>query len=389
MALLLGALGACGGETNAPAVVVSDSAGVRMVQYPADATAPVWQVDTADEVVFGGSADTVNLFRVRSAVQLADGVVLVADNGNHRLAFFDAWGQLVRSEGRQGAGPGEYQDLTAMSLAWPDSLLVWDIRLHRLSVLDGSGAFVRSFPLATTDSVPYPSVSGVYADGSFLVGGSVALTGGMPSGRTSFQVSMSHYGRDGAYVETTGVFPTSETYLETSANAVRITVPVFTTNAFQLTSGNRFVFGRGDRYELRFYRPDGTLVQVLRRAPLARPVTAAARKAEEARILDEMPDRSRDATRKTLESMDAPELIPEMRAAFSDRMGRIWVERFVPGRVEDGVPWHVYGADGTLLGALTLPDGFKITDAGRDYLLGIRTDDLGVESVVRMQLVKS
>jgi hypothetical protein len=384
---LLLTLCACGKAPEAPSALVSDSAGIHIVQYSPASAAPAWRVDTNTGLVLGAESDTVHLFGVTTALQLEGGGILVADGGDHRLLFFDAAGALERSVGRQGEGPGEFKELGVVSDAWPDSLLVWDRMARRLSVLDRSGTFVRSFGLATTDSVPYASVTGVYADGTFAATGAVLLGGGISSGRHAFQVATYHYGRDGAYIAGTGRFPTSETYFETFSGGFSLAPVLFGTNTHRLVSGNRFVFVSTDRYELRFYRSDGVLVRIVRRTPLARPVTSGARAAEEKRLVDETQEARRNEVRKTLASEDVPKLLPEIAGVESDGLGRIWVQAFMPGDAQAGEPWWVYGPDGSLLGKVELPAGFRLTDAGSDFVLGVQKDDLGVESVVRMRLL--
>jgi hypothetical protein len=384
---LLLALCACGKAAQAPPALVSDSAGIHLVQYSDTSGAPVWRVDAGTGLVLGAGSDTTHLFRVTTALRLDDGRILVGDGGDHRLLLFDASGRLERLVGHEGEGPGEFKDLSLVSDAWPDSLLVWDAMARRLSVFDRSGTFVRSFGLATTDSVPYASVTGVYADGSFAAASPVLLRGPVPTGRHAFRTTTYHFDRDGGYIAGTGDFATSETYVETFPGGFSVAPVLFGRRTYRLVSGNGFVFVSTDRYELRFYRSDGVLVRIVRRTPLARVVTSGARAAEEKRLVDETPESRRDEVRKTLASEDVPELLPEIAGAVSDGLGRIWVQAFMPGDAQAGEPWWVYGTDGSLLGKVELPAGFRLTDAGSDFVLGVQKDDLGVESVVRMRLL--
>lgn len=387
---LLLALCACRGAPGTPSVLVSDSAGVRIVRYAVQAAAPLWHVDTAASVVVGAADDTLNLFGVGTALELGDGEIVVADGGNHRVLFFDASGKLERSVGRRGEGPGEFEDVDVVSDAWPDSLLVCDRMLRRVSVFDHGGTFVRSFRLATTDSVTYPFVSGVYADGSFAVSNAVIpVSGSMRTGRQSFRLWVYHYDRDGGYVGETGRLYGGETYFVAFAGGFTVAPVLFGTRTYRLVSKSRLVFVSSDRYELRYYRPDGTLTQIVRRAALARPLTSAERTVEEDRLVAREPEARRPQLRKTLASEDVPDRLPEIHAVESDGLGRIWVQAFMPGAAQAREPWWVYAPDGTLLGRIVLPPAFRLTDAGQDFVLGVRTDSLGVESVVRMPLSTS
>jgi len=72
--------------------------------------------------------------------------------------------------------------------------------------------------------------------------------------------------------------------------------------------------------------------------------------------------------------------------------GHTWVREF---RIEDApfgyspafpprttpVRWTVYRPDGVQLGNVEIPVGFRVSEIGADYVLGIARDELGVERV--------
>ena len=74
----------------------------------------------------------------------------------------------------------------------------------------------------------------------------------------------------------------------------------------------------------------------------------------------------------------------EMHAAPD---GHLWVERFrFPG--DTGRRWGVFAPDGAFLGNLELPPNFAVTEIGNDYVLGVVTDELGVERVQLHRLIR-
>ena len=138
--------------------------------------------------------------------------------------------------------------------------MVWDRALFRISVLAPSGEFVRSLRLESTEGVTFAIVNAVYDDGSFLASGSVNRPGRMIAGRHSYPSPAYHFGRDGAFLNEAGLYPTEELYLELlDGGGLGILTPLFTQTVQRLAVGTRFLFTSSARYELRFMTQDGVL----------------------------------------------------------------------------------------------------------------------------------
>lgn len=145
----LAVTGCGGGGSSSPGFQVRDSAGVTVVEN----TAPRWGEDagwslserpsTSIGVLEGDPED--QLFRVRGAVRLEDGRLVVANAGTGEVRFYSPDGRFIHSAGREGEGPGEFGAMGPLYRLGPDSLLVWDNAGLRMSVFDTAGAFVRAF----------------------------------------------------------------------------------------------------------------------------------------------------------------------------------------------------------------------------------------------------
>ncbi|MEE8060797.1 MAG: hypothetical protein V3T16_03170 [Gemmatimonadales bacterium] len=103
--------------------------------------------------------------------RLSSGVVVVADGGARELRFFDEGGGHIRTVGRQGGGPGEFEGLGFLSLWRRDSLVVHDGRRCTFSVFDSAGQFGRSFRLEPADSVRFPRPVGLLLGGALVTRG--------------------------------------------------------------------------------------------------------------------------------------------------------------------------------------------------------------------------
>jgi 6-bladed beta-propeller len=75
------------------------------------------------------------------------GRVYVADDLRHAVFVFDSVGRFVRSVGRRGNGPGEFQAPWRIALDASDSLFVWDVSLARVSVYAPDLSHARDFRL--------------------------------------------------------------------------------------------------------------------------------------------------------------------------------------------------------------------------------------------------
>lgn len=113
---------------------------------PEDPDAPIQMVP----LVTLGDADgpgVLGSFPMPSA-PTADGLYLIADEGaNGTIPVLDSTGTLVRTIGRNGAGPGEYRRVTRILMLPSDSIVVVDDQLRRATILAPDLSYARSFLL--------------------------------------------------------------------------------------------------------------------------------------------------------------------------------------------------------------------------------------------------
>ena len=107
---------------------VTDSAGVRIVEYPAPTE---WVADGAlTEVVRIGTADgpLETLFsRIAGGKILEDGSLVIVDAGSSEVRRFAADGTFLGAHGREGQGPGEYEFITGTGECSEKGFTVFDI----------------------------------------------------------------------------------------------------------------------------------------------------------------------------------------------------------------------------------------------------------------------
>jgi hypothetical protein len=74
-----------------------------------------------------------------------NGNIYIGDRSDNIIKVFDSNGKFIRSIGRKGEGPGEFQTIGRMAILPDKSLLVMDWRNRRTSLFDLSGNFLNSY----------------------------------------------------------------------------------------------------------------------------------------------------------------------------------------------------------------------------------------------------
>ncbi len=381
LALLL--LGGCATD-NASArtePVVRDSAGVSIVEYPAElAPRTDWTIGLDDAVRMEGEFS-----QVRYGVRLDDGRVVVADGDSRTLRFFGADGALQHTTGRAGGGPGEFRSITYMSRWRGDSVLVWDVQQRRLSVFDDAGVFTRSFALLTDSTTPFGNVHGVFEDGSMYASGfsSFPSGDGPQPGRQMSDSPAYRFDADGRLATTYPFALSGEGFFSVFENGgFSVMSPLFARSTTLKAGRTILVHTNNEHFDLQVRTPSGELQRIIRRAGTPAPVTPALRDSVVAHLLAELPNESaRERNRGPLETMDVPATVPAFGRVLLDRDDRIWVEEYaaIPGETS---VWLVFARDGALVARATMPQRLTPMEIGTDYLLGVERDALDVESVV-------
>lgn len=398
------AINGCGAGERAPsAALVRDSAGVTIVENGGSGEwggDEAWRLSAEPVVdigVFEGEA-AYQLYQAMDAVRLSDGRIVIANAGTHELRFYDATGTHLRSIGREGGGPGEFQALRSVELLAGDTIVAWDWRAKRLSIFTPSGEFVRSVsPTAGMEGFG-PQMHGVFADGSFVARplfkpAAMFEQGG---GRQRGTVGFPRYGyEDGALLDTIAVVPGTERYVQTAGDGISIRTIPFAREPHFTVRGDRAYVGVSDRYEIGVYDARGGLLRLVRRAvdPVAVTDADVERFTEEyverslaARQSDD-PGARREAAEEVA-AMPVPETFPAFDEIVVDVDGDLWVREYDRPAADGPWRWGVYDPDGRLLGTVETPRDLQILQIGGDFVLGRAEDELEIEHVRLYELVK-
>jgi hypothetical protein len=163
---------ACGsGEVQAPTAEVWDSAGVTIADdigslEPADGS---WRLAPRPLAQIGAltGPEGTQLFRVSGTSRLADGRIVIGNDGTKELRFFSSDGGFLGTMGGEGEGPGEFASLQLLGQLG-DSLVALARRLGRVSLVHPVEGFIRSAPMDDTVAY-YPMDGWLFEEGSVLI----------------------------------------------------------------------------------------------------------------------------------------------------------------------------------------------------------------------------
>ena len=382
---------ACGGGGAGGGAAVRDSAGIRIVQNDA----PVWQEGqgwtVADEpavdigVVEGEAA--YQLAQVMGVARLSDGRIVVADGQSGQLRFFSAEGKHLRSVGRKGGGPGEFQLMQWLGVAPGDSVLVWDGRASRLSVFAPDGTLARAFTPAGLRMFPHVEA---------VMGGALLMTPGMdpmrmgerPEGEFRDTTVWMRVPLAGAAPREVSRRPGEEMFMSKVGGMTMADQVVFGRGLHVAGAPDGFYAGFSDAFQVEHRGPDGALRRIIRRPHQPRRVTEADLEAYHARqagmqmvgLPPEMAAQAREMQRTQRERIPHRATLPAFSQLLVDAAGNLWARDPRP-LVDQPHRWSVFDPEGRWLGTVQTPADLQVRQIGTDWILGTAQDELDVEHV--------
>jgi hypothetical protein len=386
-----------------PVPEIRDSAGVRIVEHGSlagiDTTS--WHVAMDDTVRIGRTdshdheRDSPYQFGLPVGIErFASGSVAVADQHASQVRVFDADGRFEQSIGRRGEGPGEFTWITGVHAIRGDSFVVVD-QSYRWSVFDETGAHVRSHRLAP-EGVTYPTIREVFADGTLLVRHRNRRAeapshpwGAEQRGTTDY----SRFGSDGAFISSFGTFPLPirlQVRLDSPPSPGALPFAALTPLASPSrpsVAGTRFYWAAAGFGEVHVFDTEDMHQLIVRFG--GTPLGGASRDCPTHSTTPEF--MSREVIARFCElRRELGE--PTFSRLLVDDLGNMWLREPWPGPEDPDRwrRWYVFDPEGMVVARVSLPSAWGIGPVriGRDYVLALERDELGVETVVLVPLVK-
>lgn len=393
-------LAACGSDGDAPQrTVFRDSAGIRIAENisPDDSAAHVWWTFGQPQLDIGGedAVEPYIIHQVSAAIRQPDGSILVGSRSSADIRVFSAGGEHLRTTGRKGGGPGEFQSIEGFERAAGDSIYVFDQALRRMTLLEPDGKVARLIP--NDPDKGFTRAFGRFADGSML--GSPRGTPVQPPGTSGEQilrmpVTLARFTPEGQLLDSLGSFPGSERVMRATMGAnnqlasIEIFVGPFMKSPNYIASAEEFYIGAQDGPEIQVYDVTGALKRIIRTGRAPETVTQKHLDAHFERQLSQAsPERREQMKASGRPTNPNGPFVPPYSSLMLDRTGNLWVSDY-PGPFNREGRWTVYAPDGGVLARVQFPERFRPLDIGGDYVLGRELDDLDIEHVRLYPLIR-
>ena len=358
---------------DAQAPAWRDSAGVRIIEVSAShlSALPLWTIEGPTMRIGDVAGDPNYEFnRAGAAWRFRDGGIVVA-NEQIELRFFDAQGRYLRTVGRRGKGPGEYEQLFSLWRAQGDSLLIYDVPTSRIDVRTEDGSLVRSFTIPRTTQLAWlPDGGAVYAG--------YAIPDLRTPGIKQDSLVFRRLRPDGQPADTVAVLPGGWTEILVGGNNWRGVELAGTPMVWGGVGGAVFV--HGDRLSVHWFAPDGHLAALTRVGLPRIRVTGADIRANEAAKVATRASRPRLGVEGNPLPPSYAQFLPQATRVRLDSEGRAWVRRW-PASPAALTEWIVFAPRGLPIARINMPARLVVHDIGSDYLVGVAVDDDGVQSV--------
>jgi hypothetical protein len=400
--LLTGACGAAdaAGDRGTLATVFDSTADTLSARIEGDIPADAVRHLVAEVAIAPGIDDTSLFTNVFEFDVDRTGRFWVFDQGSSSIFLFGSDGALIKRIGREGAGPGEFQQNGGMVVRSDNGVAQWDSRNSRISFLDSSGTFVTSWPVPGG----FSTSNGLVTDAS----GALYLRRPVTDprdGEILGRMGLVRLAEGGEFVDSLvphDILVERESYVasregNTSSTGSRYGPAYY----WAWTPRGEFVVAHGGNYEMIVERRDAKPL-VIRRTMSPVLIDETERDWEQRFILWNMrqTDPNWSWQGPALPTAKAP-----MRSLNVSRDGRIWVQVSVPS---DTIPvaeravhtdslrpvqahrmpavYEVFAPDGMFLGRVALPPRARFVEADGNTVWGIDLDEDDMPAVTRWRV---
>jgi hypothetical protein len=336
-----------------------------------------------------------SLTTISDLVVGSNGAIYVAQPLEKQVRIYDHRGRFVKTFGRGGAGPGEFQDVRTIGWA-RDTLWVRDRALGRISLFTPEGEFVETVDFHHRVDSSAWTWGGPWA---LLADGSVMACFGMVLIDDRFAIlPVLRFSRTGEIIDT--IFNESR-----ERGILHISNSVFEGSGPQPFSDA----------QLHAWSPDGQAVAVVDRRVDAEsddphytvtkidflgdtifhrdyrytPVPLDPATVDEwiDGYLGMLRPRIRLPRSTVTEALYVPSHLPPVKALVLGSDSTVWLQE--PGTEPGVAKWRVLGPDGSVLAFAALPAALTLFQANGERLWGVEHDEFDVPYVVRYRLQRA
>jgi hypothetical protein len=326
--------------------------GVVVVRNPAAPMYPQGALELKEDLSIGtaAGAEDYMFIRLRGLAVDDQGSIITLDQRKPRIDVFGSDGRHVRSIGRRGQGPGEFQTPFFVALAPAGEILVGEI--GRLSFFDRAGFFLRS-----QDNSVGPLAFIKYLENGDAVGTRMVLEEEKPR----YEVVLCGPDLKQKTVLTSSPMPDPSAKFRLFTSVVR----------WDISHGRETVCTSGEAdYRLRVFDATGRLVRTIIKAYDPVPVSD-----------DDVDRQMKNHGIQSRDEITFPRHLPPISWVYADEDGRIYVSTWQRDPRSGVAVFNIFDPEGRYLCDYAIPGEPLVFKDGKLY--AIVDDDEGVQYVKR------
>ncbi|MEX2403651.1 MAG: 6-bladed beta-propeller, partial [Balneolales bacterium] len=288
------------------------------------------------------------------------------------ISVFSPKGELITLIGREGRGPGEFQNIQSLHIDQSDTLWVLDGRELRISSFTFDGDSYEHITSAAIEQLRdgRPQKAYKIENDGFLVEFSLLdIFSDMDSSERTYYGLMSHIDSNGNVLdEEVFHYRSNEVFINRQNGRMMIMTLPFTPMSTTAFNNEGLVYiGLGDSLKISSYKLNGSLDHTIGGQVKPRKIT-----------LDDTggsnPSRTSDIGNRM------PDVKPAFKSFIVDDINQVWVNL---GDLEDEInTWVVLSKDSELVSSFTFPASFDIQKVQNNRIYGINRDEDEVQSLM-------
>lgn len=384
-----------------------DSAGVAVTESirPLWAGGEGWTLSQDPEVVIGlrEGDERYLLNEVRGVRRLSDGRIAVLDAGSYRVRVYDSTGVHLMDLGGKGDGPSEFRTPQFLGVV-SDTLFVFEAIGGSRTWFSPDGELLRTstpFEQAQRERGALQMI-GTLQDriGVGAIYSPPIRNRRLVTGLNREPWSIWKFGLSGSAADSLFSVPgAEEMILESGPQGTHHQTYVFGKYTVLAVSDRWIYVGPTDGFSIQVFDRDGTLRRIIRRDEEPRRVARSdlGKWVEGQLELRDATPEERAELRRRARDLGVAETMPAFKWIVADSEDNLWVEEWTGVGLGQG-SFSVFRPDGAWLGSVDIPGGlpqirvafdYQLMEIGPDFLLGVWTDQVGIEQVRLYRIMKN
>jgi len=330
--------------------------GVKVVRNPKAPMYPQGALELQEELTIGMAegAEEYTFARLRGIAVDDQGAIFALDQRKPRIDVFSSVGNHVRSIGRQGQGPGEFQIPFFIALTPAEEMLVGD--MGRLSFFERSGGFLRS-----QENTVQPLAFIKYLENGDAVGTRMVMDEQNPR----YEVVLCRPDLKPKIALASSPMPDRSGKFALFTSVIR----------WDISHGQEIVCGAGqEAYRLSIFDAGGRLIQTIHKDYDPVPVTNL--------------DIDRQMKQHGIQSRDEvtiPRFLPPISWVYADEDGRIFVSTWQRDPNSGIALFNIFDPEGRYLCNYLIPGEPLVFKDGKLYT--IVQDEEGIQYIKRYRMI--